>query len=300
MEKENLYQTVTKRIVEELNKGVVPWHTPWVVNFDAYSRATGKPYSLLNQLILYRPGEYLTLKAATKLGGKLKDGAASSTVVFWRVIPITETNKRGEDVESFIPVIAHHDLYHVNDFEGIAPKYPVKEYKTPNIAQRDEKVEELIAGYAKREGLKICREEFSNASFYEHGLFRDRIVLPRIDQFESTEKYYSTLFHEMVHSTGAKQRLSRKINGKKDSKAYAVEELVAEIGACFLMQYCGLPLDKTIGDSAAYIDGWRDKIRKDPKLIATAAGRAQKAIEYILGRELGEKHSPIKGKGKRG
>ena len=281
MEQENEYDRVTNRILEELERGAVPWHKPWVVSGGAVSRSSGKSYSLVNQLTLFRPGEYLTLDAATKLGGVLKADARVESVVFWRMARVNARDAQGEEAPCFIPVLKRHVVYHVDDFVGIKPKYPAPEFDFPNVARPDEKVEELALAYAERARIKLTRKQISTRAFFH--LVRDEVVVPKIEQFNSTEEYYSTFFHELVHSTGAPGRLNRQLGKRKESRTYATEELVAEIGACFLMRFCGLDLEKTIGSSAAYIDSWREKIKANSKQFATAAARAQKAVEYILG-----------------
>ena len=82
----DIYAAVTERIIEQMEQGIIPWQKPWISNGKAISHATGKPYSLLNQLMLGRPGEYLTFKQCQEAGGKVKKGEKASMVVFWKWI----------------------------------------------------------------------------------------------------------------------------------------------------------------------------------------------------------------------
>ena len=94
----NVFQIVTERILEELEQGVVPWEKPWTgVRNGAYSRATGKPYSILNQLLLRESGEYLTFKQAQEAGGTVRKGEKPRIVVFWKPLPVTEKDKEGKN-----------------------------------------------------------------------------------------------------------------------------------------------------------------------------------------------------------
>jgi antirestriction protein ArdC len=111
----------------------------------------------------------------------------------------------------------------------------------------------------------------------------DSIHLPDRNSFDSAGEYYSTLFHEMTHSTGHQSRLNRSTLTEVvpfGSETYSKEELVAEFGAAFLCAHAGI--ENTVSNSAAYINGWLKKLRSDPKLAILAASQGQKAADYIL------------------
>ena len=107
------------------------------------------------------------------------------------------------------------------------------------------------------------------------------------EQYNDIMEFYSTLFHEMVHSTGHKDRLGRLDTGVKlasfGSEDYSKEELIAEIGSAFLMNYIGIETSKTFKNSAAYIQSWLKVLRNDNKFIVSASSKAEKAMKYILG-----------------
>ena len=108
--------------------------------------------------------------------------------------------------------------------------------------------------------------------------------MPKMDTFVSSETYYATLFHELVHSTGHTSRLNRKEVMSKDafgSEPYSIEELTAEIGASYLSSHAGIVLDD-FADNAAYISGWLDVLKNDKRFIIYASAQAQRATEFIL------------------
>ena len=119
-------------------------------------------------------------------------------------------------------------------------------------------------------------------AFYD--IEKDHVVLPNLKRFKTSESYYSTLFHELVHSTGAEKRLGRKTiteMAEFGSEPYSMEELIAELGAAYLNSFTGI-LDKEIENSAAYISGWLEKLRNDKRFIIAACGQAQRAVDLIL------------------
>ena len=138
--------------------------------------------------------------------------------------------------------------------------------------------ENIVAGFS---GPKVT--EGGNRACYQASL--DRVTVPAKGQFASEGEYYSTLFHELAHSTGHKSRLDRKEVGASTfgSEPYSVEELTAELTSAFLCHEAGI--DNTLENSAAYIQGWMAKLKDDPKAFITAAGRAQKAADFILGKQ---------------
>ena len=107
----DIYAAVTDRIIEQMEQGIIPWQKPWISNSKAISHATGKPYSLLNQLMLGRPGEYLTFKQCQEAGGKVKKGEKASMVVFWKFIE-QEDEETGEKKEvPFLRYYQHSFVY---------------------------------------------------------------------------------------------------------------------------------------------------------------------------------------------
>ncbi len=121
--------------------------------------------------------------------------------------------------------------------------------------------------------------------------------MPNKAAFVNLEEYYSTLYHELTHAAGALSRLNRETLSTPatfGSKSYAREELIAEKGAAYLCTITGIA-HATIENSAAYIQGWRDTISKDSRLVVLAAAQAQKAVNHIIGQQEGDDHEEEQG-----
>ena len=272
----DIYAAVTDRIIAQMEQGIIPWQKPWVSAGKAISHATGKPYSLLNQMLLQRPGEYITFKQCQEAGGKVKKGAKSSMVVFWKWIE-QEDEDTGETKE--VPILRYYNVFHIDQCEGIRAKY-TQESAFPDGASTVETTQEIIYDYLEREGVKMTHTEGDRACYKPS---TDEIVLPLRKQFVSTAEYYSTVFHELTHSTGYPSRLNR-LNRAAffGTEEYSKEELVAEIGAAALINHCGMESSSSFRNNTAYIQNWLSVLRGDKRFIVSAAGKAEKAVSLIL------------------
>lgn len=271
----DIYSEITNRIMQEMEAGVIPWQKPWIASGSAVSHITGKPYSLLNQMLLGRPGEYLTFRQCQQEGGRVRKGEKASMVVFWKWIE-QEDEETGENRE--IPFLRYYNVFHINQCEGLNARH-VQEL--PNTVSADQTAETIITGYIQRSGVRLQHEEGDRA-FYRPSI--DSITLPLMTQFRETAEYYGTVFHEMVHSTGHKSRLDRlEKTAFFGSEAYSKEELVAEIGAAALVNHAGLETSCSFRNNAAYVQNWLQVLRNDKRFIVSAAGRAEKAVNMILG-----------------
>ena len=114
-----------------------------------------------------------------------------------------------------------------------------------------------------------------------YNLLIDQIWIPSFNQFRDAASYYAVLAHEIVHWTGAKCRLGRDLQNRFGSEAYAMEELVAEIGAAFITTHLSLTPDAR-ADHAQYCAAWLKVLRHDPRALITAASKAQEAADYII------------------
>jgi antirestriction protein ArdC len=287
-----LYQEITDRVIALMEQGTIPWHKPWAgTKAGAISHTTGKPYSLLNQCLLQVPGEYATFLQIKAEGGRVKKGAKAKTIYFWKLYkkPMVDDQNNpvlddeGKQKQQTIPVLKSYLVFHViDDCEGIENKYASQMPEIP--AAPVEEVEAALMGYIDREKITLKRNLISDSAYYSPRF--DKIVLPRIDQFESTAEYYSTAFHESVHSTGHKKRLARftgeAYNAAFGSEEYSKEELVAEIGAACICHRFGIATESSIKNSAAYLQNWLSALKDDKQMIVGAMSRAEKAIEYIL------------------
>lgn len=289
----DIFAVVTDRIIAELESGIIPWNRPWTgVSEGAIRRSNGKPYSLINQLLLGKPGEYLTFKQCKDEGGKVKKGAKSKMVVFWKVLHREKKDASGNvirdenglPVDDPIPMLRYYNVFHIDDCDGIQPKYTAEHL--PATVSPVERAEEIIAEYSGRAKLTIEHSK-QNRAFYSPS--RHLVSLPLMEQFEDTAGYYETAFHELTHSTGHKSLLNRfsENDGAAafGSESYSKEELVAEIGACGILHELWLETTKSFRNNAAYIQSWLSALKNDKRLIVSAAGRAEKAIRLILGEQ---------------
>lgn len=278
----NVYQIVTDRIIAELEKGVIPWKKPWTgIRSGAYSHSTGRPYSLLNQILLGKPGEYITFSQIKAEGGTIRKGEKASVVVFWKMQKAKETDPNtGEESEKLYPILRYFNVFHIDQCEGITPKYKPEELPT---ADPIEAAEEIGADYIAREGVKLEHIAGDRACYSPSA---DRVTMPLREQFTEPAEYYSTLFHELGHSTGHASRLNRltsSANAAFGSDDYGREELVAELTAACVLNNCSIETPQSFRNSASYIDNWLRAIRGDNRLIISAAGKAEKAVSLIMG-----------------
>lgn len=300
MSQNNVYQMVTDRIVAQLEQGLIPWHKPWtgvgLEDGGAVNYVSRKPYSMLNQMLLGREGEYLTFKQIKERGGSIKKGAKAGVVVFFTTTTYTKREEVQEDSstetvnvvkEHLMPVLKYYNVFHIDDCEGIESKIKVEEDAGPKISPI-ESAEKVLNGYVEREKELQFRNNIpTDRAYYSPTL--DLISVPMLTQYEIAEEYYSTTFHEAIHSTMPENRCNRKSEQKLaafGSEDYSREELVAEIGSAMLCNNVGIDCEKAFKNSVAYIQGWLKKLKNDNRMIVWAASRAEKAAKYILGEPI--------------
>lgn len=275
----DIYNEVTETILAQLTAGVVPWRKPWTSTNGSLHRSltSHKQYRGVNQLLLsmtpFAAQWWVTFKGARKLGGNVRRGEKSTLVVFWKVF-------KKEDVTApkgyrLIPMLRYYRVFNIEQCDGLTA--PVQE--EPREFNPVAEAERILEGMPNRPKLT-----YSGDSACYIPLF-DEIRMPQREDFITEPHFYSTVFHEMVHSTGHKSRLNREEITKGSIRFgdddYGREELVAEFGASMLNATAGL-FEVTKDSSSAYIDHWAKEIAADPKLIIQAAGKAQKASDHIL------------------
>ena len=286
----DVYAMVTDRIIAELQKGNIPWQKPWFGSPAIYKKnaaisgSTGKPYSFLNQLMLGKPGEWYTFKQATDRGGKVRKGEKASIVVFWSMHQKTELEtdpQTGETVLAVKPfyILKYYNVFHISQIDNLEPRF--KEEDIPTGAEPDEEAEACVSGYLNRSGVKLVHE-YGDRAFYRPST--DTVTVPERRQFKETAEYYSTVFHELTHSTGHEKRLARIASTAFfGNEEYSKEELVAELGASALVNYFGMETTGSFKNSAAYIQSWIKALQNDKRMIVSASSKAEKAVELILG-----------------
>ena len=290
-QKFDIYEMVTNLIVKRLESGVVPWQMPWKTG-GAIPRnlVTKKPYRGFNFWYLLSFGferpYFLTFHQAKELGGAVKKGAKSHLVVFWKLFDVQQKDGSMEQV----PMLRYYRIFHVDDITGIPQN------KIPSDKAHDHDFNPITACDEMVERWKDSPEikfGFHQAAYFP---LRDEVHMPDPNTFFEDEKYYSTLFHELVHSTGHRKRLDRHSkfpDHKFGSRDYSQEELIAEMGAAYLCGITGIE-NKTIDNSASYIHSWLSKLKSDNKFIIQAASHAQRAVDYILENQIKPAESEVK------
>lgn len=282
MAAKSVYEMVTERIINQLEQGVIPWEKPWTgIRSGAYNRISKKPYSLLNQMLLKHEGEYATFKQWQDLGGHVRKGEKSEIIVFWKIQPVEEEQEDGTKITRQIPLLRYFNVFHISQVDGVEP---LLEEELNNI-EPIEKAENILHDYWTRESITV-EHKAGDKAYYSPTL--DLIHLPLFEQFTDANEYYSTAFHESVHSTMKESRCNRAEDRKGKlvafgSSEYSKEELVAEIGSANLMNILGIETNKSFRNSSAYIQGWLSKLRSDVKFIVSASSKAEKAVTFILG-----------------
>ena len=252
---------------------------PWTCSSGAISRATGKPYSVLNQLLLPQAGEYVTFRQAIEEGHPVKKGEKASMVYFFKFID-AEDKDTGETKQ--IPLLKYYSVFHISQCEGMKPRFASSMLGHSNL-QPDKRADQILQNYIDCSGVRL-RKQQSNRAYYSPAM--DEIVVPEISQFTDVSEYYSTAYHEAVHSTGHPKRLNRITDiAQYGSESYSKEELIAELGASYLVHTTGLETKSSFQNSAAYLNGWLSALKGDKRFIISAAGKAETAVQLILGKK---------------
>ena len=312
-------QVVADRILELLDQGELPpWEKGWASSKMGFPQnaVSKKPYrginlwmTVLTQMVHgYQDPRWLTYRQANALGGHIRKGEKSTTVVFWKIlregekkedgveyIPNPETRvgngadkgrpeisgeaSEGPDRRKKFPVCRAYHVFNIEQTEGCELE---ELEKPPAFTDPIQEAEAIIAGMPNPPAF----ETYNVANHPPHySPAKDVIRVPERGRYDMVERYYNTIFHELTHSTGHESRLGRKgiTNTQGMSHDYGVEELVAAMGSAMLSNQAGIE-EETVESDAAYIRHWRDAIAADKSIVMTAAQQAQKAVDYILDR----------------
>lgn len=285
-EKISIYERVTQAIVAQLERGVRPWHQPWKSTSEAGPvcrplRHTGEAYRGINVLCLWASAMdsgycspiWLTFKQALELGGNVRKGEHGSPVVYANQFVKRDVNDAGEESERAIPFLKAYTVFNAEQCDGLPVRFT--QYVAPLLAtfERNERAESFLEATGARVvhgGSQAC-----------YSLTADEIRLPQREHFESVESYYSTRSHETIHWTRHESRLKREFGRKRFGDAgYALEELVAELGAAFLCADLQVTPDVR-ADHAEYLAHWLVALKHDSRAIFNAAAHAQRAVEFL-------------------
>lgn len=286
-----LAEQVTNEVIAQLEQGKVFWKKPWSSYGLPKNYKSGRHYEGFNALYLnfitekrnFKAPYFLTFKQAKELGGNVRKGEKGTQIIFWKIFgnkvgeKTTTTGETKDIVQTkFVPFI--WTVFNIDQIEGV-------EFALPKDLERTD-----------NEIIEACQQVVNNypapAPKIEHGgsqayymPFFDRVQMPKLESFVSSQAYHSTLFHELIHSTGHEIRLNRFNEEEKATRFgdvnYSKEELVAEMGASFLNAHTGIK-EEVFENSIAYLQGWISKLKDDKTMIIYASTKAFKAASFIL------------------
>ena len=303
----NVYEIITNRILEKIeiaknSNKPFRWVKPWSGGAPfAVSYTTGLPYRGVNRMIL-EPGEYITFKALQDYRKTqpedaqifVKQGSHKNPVFYYGTYEKTDgdgvpvLNEYGEQEKGHY--LRFYQSFNIEDIHGVHSHFPaVKSVKTSTKATK--LLDKYIDAYVQAEGLTLDIVDDGANCFYDAS--RMLVRVPAKEGFKSIYEYYSSVLHELIHSTS--KGLNRRVGKQFGSDMYSREELVAQIGSQMLLAHFQIADDNddSVND-IAYIDGWASKLRESKQEIAKAAAQAEKAMEYFL--NTGDKTSNSKEK----
>jgi len=275
----NVWEIVTARLFDQLDKGVIPWHQTWESS-ASMNIVSKKPYRGLNQLLLSgAPTPYfITYKQCKAMYHNVKKGAEAYIVTFWKQL-IHEDEKTGKLRKSLL----------------------LRYYKVFNVADTDIEIEQdtaprppIISCDAIMDGYSDCPviQDSDHCAYLPNA---DMILMPERNSFKSSESYYAALFHEAIHSTGHQSRLARASAVSStyhgDNNVRSEEELVAEIGSCYLRAVAGINSNFDNENSVAYCQSWLSVIKNDQRILQKSIVAANKAAKYILKEDYHDSHT---------
>ena len=280
----NVYEVITGRIIQQLESGTAPWHKPWKARGKSglpRNLVSGREYRGINVWTLLSSGyanpQWLTFRQAGQLDGHVRKGEVGFPIVYWKFRK-REVQDGDEILERRSVLCLYYTVFNVEQCEGLKIRSAEPAENQPQLQPIDA-CEQIVADWREKPVIK----HGGDCASYSKAL--DYVQMPEKTCFDSVEEYYSTLFHELAHSTGHPARLNRSSLtdfARFGDQNYSREELVAEMGAAFLAGYCGIE-NRTINNSAAYLANWLDALKNDSRMVLVAAGQAQRAADLILG-----------------
>lgn len=301
----NVYKHVTDTLLKELNAGTVPWRKPWSgggAGLHMPLRVTGDAYRGINVVLLWRVGTlrgysaptWMTYRQALELGGQVRKGEKSATVVKFGKIKKSESDPvigapgaieaRGQvQEEGRVSYARAYHVFNCDQIDGLdagfyAAPDPVRDF---GDTSDDLAPDPTLDAWFGRMGVPIVHSA-EPAAYYEPA--RDRIHMPPLTTFESLHRYFHTLAHEVGHATGASHRLDRRHSGKTKMQRYAQEELVVEISGAMVCARLGI--QPAFDQNAAYLKSWIDVLGDEERsrAIVKAASMAQAAADWMFDR----------------
>jgi antirestriction protein ArdC len=289
----DVYQLVTDQVIALLEKGIVPWQKPWNSAGMPMNLVSKRPYRGINLWLLnalsYELNLWVTFEQLKKIGGSVIKGEHGQIVVFWKMVKKVPEELDGTGKAKMVPLLQYYKVYNVAQCRNV-PKnlIPVVDASVEPIDPIME-CEAILTAIADMPLIRFQgKQAYYNAE-------KDEIVLPKMKDFKSSPAYYSTLYHELIHASGAEKRLHRKTLTDMvpfGTPSYALEELIAEMGSAFLCRFSGI-LPAEISNTVAYLDNWLEVLKGDKRFIIAASGQAQKAVDFLLNRQDNESKDAV-------
>lgn len=280
----NIFQHITNQIVDAIEAGApeysMPWHRTGKLLDCPTNAITGRAYRGLNVVTLwmdgqaagFQTGQWATYRQWNEHGAQVRKGERGTPVFFWQQRDISQTDQDGDDDRRRFGFVAKaFTVFNIDQVDGFMAD------AVPALSDDDRiaRAEDLV----RQVGATI--QHGGDRAYYSPG--NDNVQMPEFSQFKSVNGYYATLAHELTHWTGAKHRLDRNLSNRFGSADYAMEELIAELGAAFTCARLGIQTEPR-RDHAPYVGSWLKALRGDSRAIFTAASKAQEAADYLAQR----------------
>lgn len=286
----DIYARITETIVADLEKGVRPWMKPWSASglegrITRPLRHTGEPYTGINVPLLWSESLargfeaplWMTYRQAVQIGAQVRKGETGATVVYASRFTKTETDSRGDEVERDIPFLKTYTVFNCDQIEGLPDHYYHRPDRIIDPVSRIDHADRFFGntGASIRHG--------GSKAFYASS--SDHIQMPPFESFRDAESYVAVLSHEATHWTAPAHRVGRDLSRyHTDRTERAREELIAELGSCFLCADLGIvPELEPRPDHASYLHSWLKVLKDDRRAIFQAAAHAQRAVTYLHG-----------------
>jgi antirestriction protein ArdC len=275
-------QQISEQILNALKVGVKPWRRPWALDPSCgapKNAVTQRPYRGINVLLLelasmkknYACRFWATFQQIKQMKAHVRRGETATHIILFKPVVKTKIDDDGEEIEETFPVMRTFCVFNAQQTVGLEHLWPGRTALSPGeIQERFEHADAVVAAT----GVEI--RHGGNEAFYSRS--GDYIQMPHRHQFTAPD-YYATLLHELVHATEAAHRL----NWDRANEGYAMGELIAELGGCFLAGELGIPTpNDSISNHASYLQHWLEGLQNDTRFIFRAAAQANRAADYVL------------------
>ena len=262
-------EQIVAKIIEQIEQNkVLPWQCGYLKEGLPRNFVTGRGYHGRNLLMLfcanYNRSGFMTYAQAKKLGGQVRKGEHGFPIVYAESGRYIENEEGKKEWKHGCAKLYH--VFNVAQIDGL-PETQQVEGDNPDI-------EKFIAALPVEWNRGRCPSFCPEA---------DTVQIPLRGDYDEESVYYSTLFHELIHWSGAEHRLNREMSTDFGDNVYSREELVAELGAAIMCGRFGIDCASTMNKSASYLDNWLKVIKEDAKVLIDSAKKAEEAVEYLLG-----------------